>query len=219
MRMSWKSCATVMAVAIAVTGCSHSPRQAGCTIAGGFAGGALGGVGGGLGVSEIGKNPDNRDRAAGAGIGAAVGATIGALVGNYLCREEEAPPPPKPAPPPPPPVARGTKIETLTGANFDFNKAVLRPDGKAKVDHDIKVMEDHPELRVSVEGHTDSIGSDAYNQKLSERRANVTKEYMVGHGVSSSRITTRGYGKTKPIASNKTAEGRAENRRVEIIAE
>jgi OOP family OmpA-OmpF porin len=219
MRTNWKSIAAGMAVAVAVTGCSHSPRQAGCTLAGGLAGGVLGGVGGGLGTSEIGKNPSNGDRAAGAGVGAAVGATIGALLGNYLCREEEAPPPPKPAPPPPPPVTKGTKIETLTGANFDFNKSVLRPDGKAKLDHAIKVMEDHPDLRVSVEGHTDSVGSDAYNQKLSERRANVTKEYMVSHGVSSSRITARGFGESKPVASNKTAEGRAQNRRVEIVAD
>jgi OOP family OmpA-OmpF porin len=219
MRLNLKSLATGLAVALAVTGCSHSPRQAGCTLAGGLAGGVLGGVGGGLGTSEIGKNPSNSDRAAGAGVGAAVGATIGALLGNYLCREEAAPPPPKPAPPPPPPPARGTKIETLTGANFDFNKSTLRPDGKAKIDHAIKVMQDHTDLRVSVEGHTDSIGSDAYNQKLSERRAQTVRDYMVAKSISASRVSTRGFGKTKPIASNKTAEGRAQNRRVEIVAE
>jgi OOP family OmpA-OmpF porin len=177
----------------------------------------LGGVGGGLGVSEIEKGPDNGEIAAGAGVGAAVGATIGALLGNYLCREEPAPPPPKPAPPPPPP--HGTKIETLSGANFDFNKAVLRPDGKAKVDHAIKVLQDNPSVRLSIEGHTDSVGSDAYNQKLSERRANATKEYMVSKGISASRLTTHGFGESKPVASNKTAEGRAENRRVELIVD
>ena len=218
MRMNWKGLATGVAVAIAAAGCSHSPRQAGCTLAGGFAGGVLGGVGGGLGVSEIEKGPDNGERAAGAGVGAAVGALTGALIGNYLCREDEPPPPPKPAPPPAPP-AHGTKIETLSGANFDFNKAVLRPDGKVKIDHAIKVMQDNPSIRLSIEGHTDSIGSDAYNQKLSERRANAVREYMVSKGISSSRLTTRGFGKSKPIASNKTAEGRAENRRVELIVD
>jgi len=218
MRLNLKSLATGLAVALAVTGCSHSPRQTGCTIAGGFAGGALGGVGGGLGVSEIEKNPDNGEIAAGAGIGAAVGATIGALLGNYLCREEPAPPPPKPAPPPPPLPAR-TKIDTLTGANFDFNKSTLRPEGKAKIDHAVKVMQEHTDLRVSVEGYTDSIGADAYNEKLSERRAQTVRDYMVEKGISPSRISTRGFGETKPIASNKTAEGRAQNRRVEIVAE
>ena len=78
-------------------------------------------------------------------------------------------------------------------------------------------MKDKPDLRVSVEGHTDSVGSVAYNQTLSERRAKTVRDYLVSQGIDASRITTRGFGKSKPIASNDTAEGRAENRRVEII--
>lgn len=74
-------------------------------------------------------------------------------------------------------------------------------------------------MRVVVEGYTDSIGSDAYNMKLSERRAETVRDFMVSKGISPTRITTRGFGKANPIASNKTAEGRAENRRVEIIAQ
>jgi len=80
-------------------------------------------------------------------------------------------------------------------------------------------MKQHPEVRALVEGHTDSIGSDAYNQRLSERRANAVADYMEAQGISSSRITTKGWGKSKPVADNRTKEGRARNRRVEITVE
>src|SRR5205823_12697112 len=111
-----------------------------------------------------------------------------------------------PAPPPSLPPAKGEPLVTLHGPQFDFNKATLKPEGKRMVDHAIRVMKDKPGMKVSVEGHTDSIGSEAYNQRLSERRAQAVRDYMVAHGIDASRITTRGYGKTKPIASNKTAE-------------
>src|SRR6059036_2623110 len=78
---------------------------------------------------------------------------------------------------------------------------------------------EHPNLRALVEGHTDSIGSDAYNQRLSERRANAVGDYMIARGIEAQRITTKGWGESKPIASNKTKEGRAQNRRVEITVE
>ena len=87
------------------------------------------------------------------------------------------------------------------------------------VDGAVKVMKDKPNMRVSVEGHTDSIGSDAYNQKLSERRAQAVRDYLVSQGIDAARISVKGWGKAKPVASNKTEAGRAENRRVEIIAE
>ena len=80
-------------------------------------------------------------------------------------------------------------------------------------------MKEHPELRALVEGHTDSIGSEAYNLRLSERRANAVADYMESQGISSSRITTKGWGKSKPVADNRTKEGRAKNRRVEITEE
>jgi len=82
-----------------------------------------------------------------------------------------------------------------------------------------KVMKDKPGMKVSVEGHTDSIGSEAYNQRLSERRAQAVRDYMIENGISPGRVATRGFGKSRPVASNETAEGRAQNRRVEIIAE
>src|SRR5206468_7281710 len=95
-------------------------------------------------------------------------------------------------------------------------KAVLKPAGKQKVDEVVREMKANPSVRALVEGFTDSIGSDAYNLKLSERRANAVREYMVDQGIESSRVTTKGWGKAKPVASNKTKEGRAQNRRVEI---
>ena len=76
-------------------------------------------------------------------------------------------------------------------------------------------MNEHSDYRVVLEGHTDSVGNDAYNQKLSEKRANAVAKALKDLGVSASKITTVGYGETKPIADNKTKEGRAENRRVE----
>jgi OOP family OmpA-OmpF porin len=78
-------------------------------------------------------------------------------------------------------------------------------------------MREDPTLRVSVEGHTDSVGSDAYNMRLSERRAVSVRDYMIAEGIAADRITTRGLGKSHPVATNDTAEGRAENRRVEIL--
>ena len=103
---------------------------------------------------------------------------------------------------------------------FDFNKATLKPAGKERIDSEIiPPMKEHSELRALVEGHTDSIGSEAYNLRLSERRANAVADYMESQGISSSRITTKGWGKSKPVADNRTKEGRAKNRRVEITEE
>jgi len=122
-------------------------------------------------------------------------------------------------PPPPAPPAKGTKIATVGSANFDFNRAEVNPSGRDILDHAVKVLRDNPGLRVTVEGHTDSVGSAAYNQKLSERRAQAVKRYLVRQGIDPSRITTEGYGKSRPIASNETEEGRAQNRRADIIAD
>src|SRR5262249_54099012 len=130
------------------------------------------------------------------------------------------PPPMAQAPPPPPaPPAKGTKIATVGSANFDFNKAQLKPSGRDVLDGAVKTLRDNPSLHVVVEGHTDSVGSESYNQKLSERRAKAVRDYLVREGIDASRVTTRGYGKSRPVASNDTAEGRADNRRAEIIAD
>jgi outer membrane protein OmpA-like peptidoglycan-associated protein len=115
-------------------------------------------------------------------------------------------------------AAPGRRIETLTGPSFAFNKATLTPEGRQHVDHAVEILRDNPNIAVSVEGHTDSVGSDAYNMKLSQRRADAVRDYMVAHGIAADRITTEAFGETRPVASNDTAAGRAENRRVEIIA-
>lgn len=125
------------------------------------------------------------------------------------------PPPAKPAPKPAPkPVAE--KVTLAADVLFDFDKSVLKPAGKAKLD-DLasKVKSINLEVVIAI-GHTDSIGSDAYNQKLSVRRAESVKAYLVSKGVEPNRIYTEGKGEKQPVASNKTKEGRQKNRRVEI---
>ena len=101
-------------------------------------------------------------------------------------------------------------------AFFDFDKAVLKPEGKAKLDDlTSKVKGINLEVIIAV-GHTDSVGGDAYNQKLSVKRAEAVKAYLVSKGIETNRVYTEGKGEAQPVADNKTKEGRAKNRRVEI---
>ena len=118
----------------------------------------------------------------------------------------------KPAPAP----AVATKVTYAADAFFDFDKSVLKPEGKAKLD-DLasKVKDINLEVIIAV-GHTDSVGSDAYNQKLSVRRSEAVKAYLVSKGIEKNRVYTEGKGEKQPVADNKTKEGRAKNRRVEI---
>ena len=101
-------------------------------------------------------------------------------------------------------------------ALFDFDKAIVKPEGKTKLDDLVgKLKAVNLEVIIAI-GHTDGVGSNAYNQKLSVRRANAVKAYFVSKGVPANRIYTEGKGETSPVATNKTKEGRAKNRRVEI---
>jgi OOP family OmpA-OmpF porin len=130
-----------------------------------------------------------------------------------------APPAPAPAPKPAPAPAPKPVTEKVTFAAdvfFDFDKAVLKPEGKAKLDDLVAKLKGIALEVIIAIGHTDSIGSDAYNQKLSVRRSEAVKAYLVSKGIEPNRVYTEGKGKTQPIASNSTAEGRAKNRRVEI---
>jgi OOP family OmpA-OmpF porin len=121
---------------------------------------------------------------------------------------------PRPAPAPQPPAA--TKVTYAADAFFDFDKAVLKPEGRAKLDDLVgKVKDINLEVIIAV-GHTDSVGSDAYNQKLSVKRAEAVKAYLVSKGIEKNRVYTEGKGEKQPVADNKTGEGRAKNRRVEI---
>ena len=104
----------------------------------------------------------------------------------------------------------------LTGVLFDFNKSTLKPESDPILQQVSAMLTQDPALKLEVQGHTDAIGSDAYNQPLSEARARSVVAWLSQHGVSASRLWARGYGKTRPVASNATDEGRAQNRRVEI---
>ncbi|BBI99616.1 membrane protein [Ferrigenium kumadai] len=104
----------------------------------------------------------------------------------------------------------------IEGANFDTNSAKLRSTSFQKLNEVVEFANKYKDARLDVTGHTDNRGSKAYNQKLSERRAASVKTYLVKKGVVASRITTKGYGFDQPVADNKTTEGRAQNRRVEI---
>ena len=156
------------------------------------------------------------------------------------------PPPPPPAAPPPKPEnpdldgdgvpnerdkcpntrpgavvdLDGCEVEAvieLQGVHFDFDKATLRPEAKVILNEAAALLEKHERVVVEVAGHTDSVGTDAYNQGLSERRANAVRDYLVEKGIRASRLTARGYGESRPVASNDTDAGRQENRRVELV--
>ena len=135
-------------------------------------------------------------------------------------------PPPAPPPPPTPPqekvVVTEEQIITLEPIYFDFDKAKIKPVSYPILDQVVKVMNDRPNMRVRVEGHTDSKGSEAYNQRLSQRRAEAVVKYLISKGIDPSRLEAVGYGKSRPIAPNQDENGkdnptgRAKNRRTEF---
>ncbi|MDI6743161.1 MAG: OmpA family protein, partial [Smithella sp.] len=124
------------------------------------------------------------------------------------------PPPPKPKP-----VIIEKGRQTLD-VKFAFDKSTIKDGYSNDIDDLSQVMKDYPELNVVVEGHTDSIGSDAYNETLSQERADAVKNYMVEkNGINANRIKAIGFGEKQPVASNDTREGRAQNRRVEAVVD
>jgi outer membrane protein OmpA-like peptidoglycan-associated protein len=145
----------------------------------------------------------------------------------FNCEGGAPPPPPPPvveepkveAPPPPPPKVdlKEDKIELNEKVQFEFAKADLLPQSKTLLDDVVKILKEHPEIeKIRVEGHTDNEASANYNQKLSERRAAAVVAYLKSQGIDGKRMESKGYGLTKPIADNGTADGREKNRRVEI---
>ena len=139
---------------------------------------------------------------------------------KYDFRAEEAPPPPAPiakaAPTPAPLPAPTRKKIVLRGVRFDFDKSNIRPDARPILDEAIRTLKAEGEVDVAVEGYTDSRGTEAYNLKLSQRRADSVKQYLTSHGIEGKRLTVEAYGESRPVATNDTEEGRAQNRRVEL---
>ena len=125
-------------------------------------------------------------------------------------------PPPAPAPKP---VIIEKGRQTLN-VEFDFDKSTIKKGYDQDIDNLAGVMKQYPDLNVVIEGHTDSLGSDAYNEKLSQERADAVKNYMVEeNGIDANRIKAIGFGEKQPVASNDTSEGRAQNRRAEAAVD
>jgi outer membrane protein OmpA-like peptidoglycan-associated protein len=187
-----------------IGGCAWSNRAKGGMIGAG-AGGVVGGV--------IGHAAGNT--AVGAIIGAAVGGTAGVLIGNEMdkraaeiradlqgARIER--------------IGEGIKITFDSGLLFDFDKSDLRAQAKTNIESLARILNKYPDTDILIEGDTDNSGSEDYNLKLSDRRAQSVANYMMGVGIPSSRISMVGLGEMNPIASNDTDFGRQENRRVEV---
>jgi outer membrane protein OmpA-like peptidoglycan-associated protein len=194
----------VLSVSLLMMGCSSSK-----TVKGGAIGAGAGAVIGGI----IGHQAGNT--AVGAIIGAAVGGTAGALIGHYMDKQaEEMQRDIKNAKIER--VGEGIKITFDSGLLFQTNSSRLSTAAEQNITELAKILAKYKDTDILVEGHTDSTGTDAYNQKLSEERADAVASYAKGLGVKGSRFTTTGYGETQPVASNATAEGRQKNRRVEV---
>ncbi|RMG40727.1 MAG: OmpA family protein [Candidatus Dadabacteria bacterium] len=213
--------------------CSCEGGQVGTTEKGAIAGGALGAGLGAIVGHQSGHSGE------GAAIGAAIGALSGAIAGHGIEKQEKQIEEQEKR------LAeqerliqenrklleelrsRGADARTtergvvvnLGDVYFEFDSDRLTAEARDTIRKIAEVLRDAPERHVSVEGHTDSIGTFAYNQDLSERRARSVASELVYDGISRQRISTRGFGETRPIASNKTAAGRRMNRRVEVIVE
>src|SRR5262249_42869308 len=108
-------------------------------------------------------------------------------------------------------------IVNMSDVLFDTGKYTLRPGAREKLAKVAGIIVSHPGLKIEVEGHTDSTGSDEFNMKLSENRADAVRQYLVAQGITSENVTARGFGKTAPVADNATSAGRQANRRVEMV--
>jgi outer membrane protein OmpA-like peptidoglycan-associated protein len=202
-----------LAAMLATTACTTDPTTGERRVSKAAIGGIGGALGGYLLGDLVGGRRDRTEKILGAGIGAVAGAGIGAYMDaqERKLREQTA----------------GTGVDVIrdgdnlllrmpSGITFAYDKADVQPQFQPTLNEVASVLAQYPKTYIDVLGHTDSDGSDAYNQTLSERRAQAVATYLIGRGVQSARIATRGYGETQPIASNATEEGKAANRRVEI---
>jgi len=177
-------------------------------------GAAVGTVAGGTMGAVIGKVSGNT--ALGAIIGAAVGGATGAVIGHKMDKQAEeikkTVPDAKVER-----IGEGIVVEFSSNVLFDFDKTNLSADAQTNLNKLVKVLNTYPDTDIEVQGHTDSKGTDAYNQDLSERRSNVVASYLTGQGIANKRVTIKGFGETVPKYSNNTENGRSQNRRVEFL--
>lgn len=177
-------------------------------------GAAVGAVAGGTIGALIGKKAGNT--AVGAIVGGAIGGTAGAFIGRKMDRQAEQLKQTIPGAE----VIRegeGIIVKFDSGILFDVNKSDLKAAAMTNIQNLAKSLKDNPETNVLIIGHTDNTGSDDYNARLSERRAEAVKTFAMNQGVAGSRLNTQGKGENEPIADNSTEDGRSKNRRVEIV--
>jgi outer membrane protein OmpA-like peptidoglycan-associated protein len=185
----------------------------GCGASNTVKGGVIGGVGGAVVGGVVGNQFGNT--ALGAVIGAAVGGTAGALIGNNMDKQAEELEQ----------ELENAKIERVgegilisfdSGILFGYDSSTLQPEAKANISKLADILKKYPDSNILITGHTDSDGSENYNQTLSEKRAQSVSDYTMYKGIISSRLSTIGLGETEPVASNDTNDGKQLNRRVEI---
>lgn len=197
---------TGLSATLLLTGCSSMNRATKGAAVGTAAGGAMGAV--------IGRAAGNT--ALGAIIGAAVGGTTGAIIGNKMDKQAEeiknTVPDAKVER-----VGEGIIVEFSSNILFGFDQSTLSDDAKVNLDKLVTVLNHYPDTDIELQGHTDSKGSESYNQALSERRASEVFYYLSQKGIAGTRMTIKGFGETVPKYNNDTEEGRAQNRRVEFL--
>ena len=177
-------------------------------------GAAIGTAGGGLIGAFIGRAAGNT--AIGALIGGAVGGTAGGLIGHKMDKQAAEIKQTVPGAT----VTRegeGILVKFDSGILFDIDKTYVKPDAQNSLNQLAVSLQNNPQTNILIVGHTDSTGTAAHNMNLSVRRAKAVKSFLAQQGVGGSRLTTQGKGETEPIALNSTIEGRAQNRRVEIV--
>jgi outer membrane protein OmpA-like peptidoglycan-associated protein len=196
----------VMVASVLLAGCASMNKTTKGAAVGTAAGGAMGAV--------IGKATGNT--ALGAIIGATVGGATGAIIGREMDKQaeeiEKTVPDAKVER-----VGEGIVVEFSSAVLFGFDQADLSADAKANLDKLVTVLNTYPDTNIEVQGHTDSKGSETYNQNLSVKRATSVSEYLVAKEITAGRIITKGFGETLPEYDNETEEGRAQNRRVEFL--
>lgn len=177
-------------------------------------GAAVGTTAGGAAGAIIGRASGNT--ALGAIIGAAAGGATGAVIGRQMDKQAEeiakTVPDAKVER-----VGEGIVVEFSSNILFGFDQSNLSNDAKTNLDKLVVVLDSYPDTNIEVQGHTDSKGSDAYNQALSEQRAGTVSEYLADHGIEDDRLTIKGFGENTPKYSNDDLEGQIQNRRVEFL--